>query len=64
MLKVPNNSVPENQVVGTTVGLLTTTDPDAGNTFTLTLVGGTGATDNASFSISGNQLQTAAVFPR
>src|SRR5207245_1167797 len=39
-----------------------TTDPDAGDTFTYSLVGGTGATDNASFTIAGNQLKTAASF--
>jgi len=35
---------------------LGTADPDAGNVFTYSLVAGTGATDNAAFSISGNQL--------
>ena len=47
------SSVAENQPSGTTVGTLTTTDPDAGNTFTYTLVSGTGSTDNASFTIVG-----------
>jgi hypothetical protein len=32
---------------------LSTVDPDAGDTFTYTLVAGTGDTDNAAFSISG-----------
>ena len=44
------------------MGTLTTTDPDAGDTFTYTLVAGAGATDNASFGIVGGQLVTAAVF--
>jgi hypothetical protein len=57
-----SNSVAENQPAGTTVGSFTTTDPDAGNTFTYSLVGGTGSTDNGSFTISGNSLKTAAVF--
>ncbi|HEX3131734.1 MAG TPA: cadherin domain-containing protein, partial [Thermoanaerobaculia bacterium] len=56
------SSVPENQPVGTTVGTFSTTDPDAGDTHTYTLVTGVGDTDNASFTISGNQLQTAAMF--
>jgi hypothetical protein len=48
--------------VGTVVGSFTSTDADSGDTFTYSLVSGTGSTDNASFSILGNQLQTAAVF--
>ncbi|MCA9030549.1 MAG: cadherin domain-containing protein, partial [Planctomycetaceae bacterium] len=58
-----NASVAEGQPVGTTVGTFSTTDPDTGNTFTYTLVSGTGSTDNGSFTIdaSGN-LKTAAVF--
>jgi hypothetical protein len=39
------------------VGTLSTTDPDAGDTFTYTLVAGTGATDNASFNVSGASLR-------
>jgi hypothetical protein len=47
---------------GTSVATLSATDADAGDTFTYTLVNGTGSTDNASFTISGNSLRTAAVF--
>jgi mRNA-degrading endonuclease HigB of HigAB toxin-antitoxin module len=61
-ISVSASSVTENSVVGTVVGTLSTTDPDAGNTFTYTLVTGTGATDNASFTIVGNELRAAAVF--
>jgi alpha-L-fucosidase 2 len=61
-ISLSNASVPENQPVGTTVGTFSTTDPDTGDTFTYTLVSGTGSTDNASFTISSNTLQTAAVF--
>ncbi|MBF2083711.1 cadherin domain-containing protein, partial [Thermoleptolyngbya sp. C42_A2020_037] len=50
-------SVNENVPVGTTVGTFTTTDPDTGDTHTYTLVAGTGDTDNASFTIVGNQLR-------
>jgi hypothetical protein len=59
------SSIAENQAVGTQVGTFSTTDPDTGNTFTYTLVSGTGDTDNASFTIggtSGNSLLTAASF--
>ena len=47
---------------GATVSNLSSTDPDAGDTFTYTLVSGIGSTDNASFSISGNQLKANSVF--
>jgi VCBS repeat-containing protein len=56
------NSVAENRAIGTTVGTLSTTDPDAGNTFTYTLVSGDGGDDNASFTIDGDTLKTAASF--
>ncbi len=56
------SSVDEGQAAGTTVGTLSTTDPDAGDTFTYTLVAGAGDTDNGSFTIAGNLLQTAAIF--
>ena len=57
-----NSSVPENQQAGSLVGILSATDPDAGNTFTYTLASGIGGADNGSFSINGNSLLTAAVF--
>ena len=56
------NSIAENQPTGTTVGTLSTTDPDSGNTFTYSLVSGTGSTDNSSFTISGSALKTAGPF--
>ena len=55
-------SIPENQPSGTPVGTLSTTDADTGDAFTYSLVSGTGSTDNAGFSISGNQLLTATSF--
>jgi len=55
-------SVAENQPVGTTVGTLSTVDPDAGGTFTYSLVAGMGSADNGQFTISGALLKTAAVF--
>jgi len=55
-------SINENLASATTVGTFSATDPDAGNTFTYSLVTGTGATDNASFTISGTALKTTAVF--
>ncbi len=61
-IALSTSSVAENAASGTTVGSLSTTDPDAGDTFVYTLVSGTGSTDNASFTIVGGQLQTAAAF--
>jgi YVTN family beta-propeller protein len=55
-------SVNENQPVATTVGSLSTTDPDAGDVFAYSLVAGAGSTDNGSFTLSGSTLQTNAVF--
>lgn len=52
----------ENLPSGATVGSFSTQDPDAGNTFTYTLVAGTGSADNGSFTISGSNLLTAAMF--
>ena len=44
------------------MGSFSTADPDTGDTFTDTLVSGTGGNDNASFTIAGNRLRTAAGF--
>ena len=44
------------------IGTLSTTDPDAGNSFTYSLVSGTGDTNNASFAIDGASLKANAVF--
>ncbi|HEV3469575.1 MAG TPA: cadherin domain-containing protein [Pyrinomonadaceae bacterium] len=61
-IALSNDTVAENSATGTLVGNLSTTDPDAGDSFTYTLVSGTGDGDNASFQISGSQLQTNASF--
>lgn len=50
-------SINENVASNSTVGTLSSSDPDNGNTFTYSLVTGTGSTDNASFNISGNILR-------
>lgn len=61
-LSLSSTTIDENEPSGTTVGTLSTTDPNAGDRFTYTLVSGAGSTDNASFQISGNQLQSKASF--
>ncbi|OYP39074.1 cadherin domain-containing protein [Rhodopirellula sp. MGV] len=59
-MAITNSTVGDNAVSGTTVGTLSSTDVDAGETFTYTLVSGSGDTDNASFAINGDELVTAA----
>jgi len=56
-IALSSTAVNENVAANTTIGTLGSTDPDAGNTFTYTLVAGTGSTDNASFNISGSNLR-------
>ena len=57
-LSLSNNSIPENSGIGFLVGNFSATDPDAGDTFTFSLVPGAGDTGNASFRVQGNQLRT------
>ena len=61
-INVSSASVAENQPPGTTVGTFTSVDPDIGGSHTYALVSGPGDTDNASFTIDGNQLKTGASF--
>lgn len=56
------NTVDENAATGTSVGTLSTTDPNAGDSHTYALVTGVGDTDNSSFTIDGDTLKTAAGF--
>ena len=49
----PKWKIPENQV-GFVVGTFETTDPDANDTFTCSLISSTGSDDNAKFTIDGN----------
>ncbi len=48
----------------TTLGTLTSTDFNLGNTFSYTLVSGTGSGDNALFGISSNTLSTASAISK
>jgi len=61
-IQLDNSSIDENQAAGTAVGSLSATDADTGDTHIFSLVAGTGDTDNASFQISGAELQTTAAF--
>lgn len=51
-------SIPENNALGATIGMLTATDPDAGQTLTFSFGGGSlESLDNAAFTIVGNTLR-------
>ncbi|MBR8826408.1 MAG: VCBS repeat-containing protein [Gomphosphaeria aponina SAG 52.96 = DSM 107014] len=54
------STIDENKPVGTVVGNLTTTDPDAGETHTYSLVDNANYPDNSVFEILGNQIKTKA----
>ncbi len=59
-MALSDNNVNENAGANATVGTLSSTDPDAGDTFVYTLVSGSGDTDNGSFNISGSSLRATA----
>jgi ELWxxDGT repeat protein/autotransporter-associated beta strand protein len=61
-IAISATSITENAGVNGAIGSLSTVDPDAGDTFTYTLVTGAGSTDNAAFNISGNQLRANGSF--
>jgi len=61
-LGLSGTSVAENEPTGTVLGSFSTTDPDTGDTFTYSLVVGSGDADNDSFTIAGDQLKIAASF--
>lgn len=61
-INLSNASIPENTSLNTNVGLLSSLDIDPNQTFTYSLVAGTGDIDNADFIISGDQLKTNTLF--
>lgn len=60
-IALTNNRVNEDTPAGAIVGYLSTTDPDATDEFSYSLVGGTGSDNNGSFNIEDNILKTKAV---
>ena len=69
----PSNSAPsnitlstatisENNAIDASIGTLASTDPDAGDSFTYSLVSGAGSTDNSKFTLSGNTLGAKDIF--
>ncbi|ELR73782.1 hypothetical protein C900_01392 [Fulvivirga imtechensis AK7] len=61
-IALSNTSLIETLGLGEVVGTFSTTDVDVGDTFTYTLVEGTGDDDNSSFDIEENKLVAAAKF--
>lgn len=59
-LDLSSTSIDEDQPIGAVVGSFTASDEDLSESFTYSLISGTGDNDNAHFSISGSQLLTAA----
>jgi uncharacterized delta-60 repeat protein len=57
-ISLSTTSISDSSPIGTTVGTLTTVDPDEEPTYAYSLVSGTGSTDNGSFTIVGNELRT------
>lgn len=60
-LELDNMTVAENRAAGTSVGTFMTTDSEIDQTYTYTLISGTGDTNNSDFQIVGDQLQTAEI---
>jgi gliding motility-associated-like protein len=59
---ITTTTISENNSIGDGIGTLSSTDANTGDTHTYTLVSGTGSTDNASFSIVGNELRAGIAF--
>ncbi|TWT65250.1 Cadherin domain protein [Allorhodopirellula solitaria] len=57
-IALSETSIDESSEIGTAVGTLSSTDANAGDTFTYALVAGEGDTDNAAFEIDGDQIKT------
>ncbi|QSE99254.1 T9SS type A sorting domain-containing protein [Fulvivirga lutea] len=55
-IALDNNTIDENNDIDAVIGTFSTTDVDASDTHTYSLVVGSGDTDNASFDISGSDL--------
>lgn len=56
-IALSSSGVNEHMAPGITVGTLTGTDPDSGDSLSYALVTGSGDTDNSSFEITGNTLK-------
>jgi len=61
-IALDNESILENEPIGSHVGTLSTIDQDDGDTFTYALVAGEGSADNGSFLILNGELRTEMSF--
>jgi hypothetical protein len=61
-LILSNQTITESSPISTVVGLLSTTDPDSGDSHSYTMTIGVGSTDNGIFFIDGALLRSASVF--
>lgn len=61
-IALSNSSIDENAAPNSTVGTLSVTDADLGDTAAYSLIAGTGDTDNAAFTIEGNVLKAKQSF--
>ena len=61
-LSLSSTTVAENEAAGVLVGLLSTTDADASDSHSYSLVAGEGDDDNASFEVDGNELRSKESF--
>ena len=61
-IQLSNQTIAENQMVGTTIGTFSTTDEDDGESYDYNLIAGTGDDDNSSFTIATGQLRSNEVF--
>ncbi len=61
-IELSNASIDENNEAGAAIGDFSTTDPDASDSHTYTLLAGAGDTDNASFTIDGTSLKATGTF--
>ena len=57
-----SDTVSECESINTVVGILSTADPDADDTFTYELVAGDGSSDNSFFTLTSDELRTAVTF--
>lgn len=61
-LSLNTTSIAENNTINDVIGSFSTTDEDAGETYTYTLISGIGDTDNASFDTDGDDLRAIEIF--
>jgi gliding motility-associated-like protein len=61
-IALSNETISENNAIGASIGTLSSTDQDVGDSFTYSLVSGTGSTDNSKFTIAGNTLKALEAF--